>query len=126
MFSQGKSVTGGQADSVNNVEAVLVEAAGLGLWTVRVSDVYHSGARQYQPYSIALRGVNVNDLTPDPAVDLDSFTLSTPIPQVGETVTIGATIANLGAGSVPSVSISASSPGQPLGCLLYTSDAADE
>ena len=115
VFSQGKSVTGGQADSVNNVEAVLVEAAGLGLWTVRVSDVYHSGARQYQPYSIALRGVNVNDLTPDPAVDLDSFTLSTPIPQVGETVTIGATIANLGAGSVPSVSISASSPGQPLG-----------
>ena len=115
VFSQGKSVTGGQADSVNNVEAVLVESAGLGLWTVRVTDVYHSGARQYQPYSIALRGVNVNDLSPDPAVDLDSFTLSTPIPQVGETVTIGATIANLGAGSVPSVSISASSPGQPLG-----------
>lgn len=115
VFSQGHSVTGGQADSVNNVEAVLVESAGLGVWTVRVSDVYHAGARQYQPYSIALRGVNVNDLTPDPAVDTESFTLSTPIPQVGETVTIGVTIANLGAGSVPSVSISASSPGQPLG-----------
>ena len=85
------------------------------MWTVRVSDVYHSGARQYQPYSIAIRGVNVNDLTPDPTVDPDSFSLSTPIPQVGEAVTVGASIVNLGAGSVPSLSITASAAGQPLG-----------
>ena len=115
VFSQGRSVSGGQADSTNNVEVVLIESAGTGVWTVRVSDVYHSGARQYQPYSIALRGVNVNDLAPDPSIDPDSFSLSTPIPQVGETVSVGASIVNLGAGSVPSLSISASVAGQPLG-----------
>lgn len=115
VFSQGRSVTGGQPDSTNNVEVALIESAGTGVWTVRVSDVYHSGARQYQPYSIAIRGVNVNDLTPDPTVDPDSFSLSTPIPQVGEAVTVGASIVNLGAGSVPSLSITASAAGQPLG-----------
>ena len=115
VFSQGRSVPGGQADSTNNVEVVLIESAGTGVWTVRVSDVYHSGARQYQPYSIALRGVNVNDLAPDPSIEPDSFSLSTPIPQVGETVSVGASIVNLGAGSVPSLSVSASVAGQPLG-----------
>ena len=57
----------------------------------------------------------MNDLAPDPSIDPDSFSLSTPIPQVGETVFVGASIVNLGAGSVPSLSISASVAGQPLG-----------
>ena len=115
VFSQGRSTTGGQADSTNNVEVVLIPSASVGTWTVRVSDVYHSGARQYQPYSIALRGVNVNDLSPDATIDPESFFLSTPIPQVGETVTLGATVVNAGAGSVPSLSVTASAAGQPLG-----------
>ena len=55
----------GEHDSLNNVEVVLVDSAEAGLWTVKVTDASHNGGRA-QPYAVAVSGVGVNDLRPDP------------------------------------------------------------
>jgi len=95
----------GQKDSKNNVEVVLVDNAAVGTWTVRVRDSSHGGSNFYQPYSIAVRGVNVNDLDPDPTFVSDSFALSVPIPQVDEEVEFSISLINQGAGSIPELSV---------------------
>ncbi len=104
-FVNGRSVTGGTKDSTNNVEVVLIDNAATGTWTVRVRDAQHGGGRSWQPYSLAVRGVNVNDLTPDPTFVQDSFQISTPIPQVGEDIDISVVVKNQGAGSVADLSV---------------------
>ncbi|RAH05238.1 MAG: hypothetical protein CMA00_004550 [Methanobacteriota archaeon] len=106
-FSNGRSTTGGAKDSKNNVEVVLIDSATTGIWNVKVKDFSHGGNRQWQPFAVAVRGVNVNDLTPDPAIDPDSFEISTPIPQVGEETTFSVSIVNQGSGSFPGVFVSA-------------------
>jgi len=106
-FQNGKSKTGGSKDDKNNVEVVLIDSAAVGIWNVKVIDYSHGGARTYQPFAIAVRGVNVNDLTPDPTFVPSSFEISTPIPQVGDEVQFSATILNQGSGSFPEVHVSA-------------------
>ena len=100
VFTNGRSVTGGTKDSVNNVEVVALDSAAQGTWTLRVRDAQHGGSRTWQPFSLAVRGFNVNDLNPDPTFVTDSFEVSTPIPQVGEQVEVSISVKNLGAGTV--------------------------
>jgi hypothetical protein len=110
VFNSGRSITGGNWDSKNNVEVVLIDSAAPGIWTIRVKDDYHSGGRTWQPFALAVRGVNVNDLSPDPAF-LPGVVVSTPIPQIGEEVQLTVTIQNLGAGSVPDLNVMARADG---------------
>ena len=110
VFNSGRSITGGNWDSKNNVEVVLIDSAAPGIWTIRVKDDYHSGGRTWQPFALAVRGVNVNDLSPDPAF-LPGVMVSTPIPQIGEEVQLTVTIQNLGAGSVPDLNVMARADG---------------
>jgi len=114
-FVNGRSVTGGTKDSTNNVEVVLIDNAATGTWTVRVHDAQHGGGRTWQPYALAVRGVNVNDLSPDPAFVQNSFEISSPIPQVGEEVDVSVVIQNQGAGSVADLSIIARADNEMLG-----------
>ena len=99
VFTNGRSTQGGSKDSVNNVEVVALDSTAQGIWTIRVKDSQHGGSRTWQPFSIAVRGHNVNDLSPDPTFVPDSMNLSTPIPQVGEEVQVTVSVKNLGAGS---------------------------
>ena len=115
VFVNGRSVTGGTKDSVNNVEVVLVDNAATGTWTVRVRDAQHGGGRTWQPYSLAVRGVNVNDLTPDPTFVQNSFEISSPIPQVGENIDISVSVKNQGAGSIADLSVIARADSDLLG-----------
>lgn len=94
-FSQGKSIQGGSHDALNNVEVVLVDSAEVGLWTVKVTDAGHSGGRA-QPYAIAVSGVGVNDLRPDPSPIASSLTTDIAIPQVGDQVLVEMEVSNLG------------------------------
>ena len=114
-FVNGRSVTGGTKDSVNNVEVVLIDNAATGTWTVRVRDAQHGGGSTWQPYSLAVRGVNVNDLTPDPTFVQDSFEISSPIPQVGENIDISVSVKNQGAGSIADLSVIARADSDLLG-----------
>ena len=114
-FNNGRSTTGGSKDNRNNVEVVLIDSATTGIWTVKVRDSQHGGSRTYQPYSIAIRGVNVNDLTPDPTFIPGTFEISTPIPQVGEEVEISISIQNQGAGSFTGVPVAAYANSNPIG-----------
>jgi uncharacterized membrane protein len=114
-FVNGRSVTGGTKDSANNVEVVLIDNAATGTWTVRVRDAQHGGSRTWQPYALAVRGVNVNDLSPDPTFVQNSFEISSPIPQVGEEVDISVVIQNQGAGSVADLSVIARADSNLLG-----------
>ena len=114
-FVNGHSVTGGTKDSTNNVEVVLMDNAATGTWTVRVRDAQHGGGRTWQPYALAVRGVNVNDLTPDPAFVQNSFEITSAIPQVGEEVDVTVTVQNLGAGSVAEVAVIARADSELLG-----------
>ena len=114
-FVNGRSVTGGTKDSTNNVEVVLIDNAATGTWTVRVRDAQHGGGRTWQPYALAVRGVNVNDLSPDPAFVQNSFEISSPIPQVGEEVDVSVVIQNQGAGSVADLSVIARADSDLLG-----------
>ncbi|GIQ96722.1 MAG: hypothetical protein CM15mP2_2090 [Methanobacteriota archaeon] len=43
-FANGRSTTGGSADSLNNVEVVLIDSAMVGTWTVNVIDANHGEA----------------------------------------------------------------------------------
>jgi len=119
-FNNGKSTTGGLKDNRNNVEVVLIDSASTGVWTVKVKDSSHAGSRTFQPYSIAVRGVNVNDLTPDPTFIMDSFEISTPIPQVGEEVELSISLRNQGAGSFTDVPVAAYANSNPIGNQLIT------
>ena len=103
-FSQGRSIQGGTHDSLNNVEVVLVDSAESGLWTVRVIDAGHSGSRA-QPYAIAVSGVGVNDLRPDPSPLVASFTKDIAIPQVGDEVLVEMKVSNLGNVEAESVEV---------------------
>ena len=110
VFNSGRSIAGGNFDDKNNVEVVLIDNAGVGTWTVRVTDDYHGGSRTWQPYALAVRGVNVNDLSPDPTFTPDVI-INPPIPQIGDTVQIQVTVENLGAGSVSDLEIMARADG---------------
>ncbi|MBL11883.1 MAG: hypothetical protein CMB46_03630 [Euryarchaeota archaeon] len=105
VFTNGRSVTGGTKDSVNNVEVIALDSAAQGTWTLRVRDSQHGGSRTWQPFSLAVRGFNVNDLNPDPTFVAGSFDVSTPIPQVGEQVEISVSVKNLGAGTVSDLQV---------------------
>lgn len=94
-FSQGRSIQGGTHDSLNNVEVVLIDSAEAGLWTVKVTDASHNGGRA-QPYAVAVSGVGVNDLRPDPSPIVTSFSTDIAIPQVGDEVLVEMEVANLG------------------------------
>ena len=94
-FSQGRSIQGGTHDSLNNVEVVLVDSAEAGLWTVKVIDANHNGGRA-QPFAVAVSGVGVNDLRPDPSPIASSFSKDIAIPQVGDDVLVEMTVSNLG------------------------------
>ena len=114
-FLNGKSKTGGTKDSKNNVEVVLIDSASTGVWSVRVKDSSHGGGRTYQPFSIAVRGVNVNDLTPDPAIESETFLIRPQIPQVGEQASFSVDIINQGSGSIAEVFVTAHVNGNLVG-----------
>ena len=107
VFTNGRSTQGGSKDSVNNVEVVALDSTAQGIWTIRVKDSQHGGSRTWQPFSIAVRGHNVNDLSPDPTFVPDSMNVSTSIPQVGEEVQVSVQIKNIGAGSVTDIPVMA-------------------
>ena len=113
-FANGRSTTAGEKDDKNNVEVVLIDSATTGIWNVKVKDFSHGGSRTYQPFAIAVRGVNVNDLTPDPSIPPGSFEISTPIPQVGEPTSFSVSVVNQGSGSFAEVFVSAHVNGDPL------------
>ena len=94
-FSQGRSIQGGTYDTLNNVEVVLIDSAETGLWTVKVTDAGHSGSRA-QPFAVAVSGVGVNDLRPDPSPIPSSFTTDIAIPQVDDDVLLEMQVSNLG------------------------------
>jgi uncharacterized membrane protein len=94
-FANGRSVTGGSADDVNNLEVVLIDAAAQGTWTVKVKDAQHSGSKT-QPYAIAVLGHGVNDLRPDPKVVPEAFAMNVGIPQVGDPVQLTTSFFNFG------------------------------
>ena len=95
VFSQGRSIQGGDYDDLNNVEVVLIDSAESGLWSVRVRDAGHSGSKS-QPFAVAVSGVGVNDLRPDPAPLISSFATDIAIPQVGDDVLVEIEFTNLG------------------------------
>ncbi len=110
-FSQGRSIQGGTYDTLNNVEVVLIDSAEAGTWTVKVTDSQHSGSKA-QPYAIAVSGIGVNDLRPDPAPLLSSFATDIAIPQVGDTVLVEMEISNLGNVKAENVEVQFQEEGQ--------------
>ena len=94
-FSQGRSIVGGTHDDLNNVEVVLIDNAEMGLWTVQIRDGGHGGSKA-QPYAVAVSGVGVNDLRPDPVPAAETFMTDIAIPQVGDDVLLQIDIVNLG------------------------------
>ncbi|RZD39720.1 MAG: hypothetical protein CXT71_03125 [Methanobacteriota archaeon] len=94
-FSQGRSIVGGTHDDLNNVEVVLIDNAEMGLWTVQIRDGGHAGSKA-QPYAVAVSGVGVNDLRPDPVPAAETFMTDIEIPQVGDDVQLQIDIVNLG------------------------------
>ena len=114
-FASGRSITGGVADDVNNVEVVLIDQADMGVWTVRISDVAHGGQSSQQTFALAVRGAGVNDLRSDPLPIAASFQLSTAIPQVNDVCTISIQIENQGGGRAEGLRIEAIAGGQNLG-----------
>ena len=93
-FSQGRSIQGGTFDSTNNLEVVLIDSAESGIWTIRAKNGGHGGQRA-QPFALAVSGVGVNDLRPDPMV-LADVQIDIAIPQVGDDVTLSMAIQNFG------------------------------
>ena len=94
-FASGRSTTGGSADSINNLEVILIDSAEVGIWTVKVKDTMHGGSTA-QPFAIAVRGHGVNDLRPDPEFILDQFSMSVSIPQVGDQLQLTTKVFNVG------------------------------
>ena len=141
-FANGRSTTGGSADTINNLEVVLIDSAEVGIWTVKVKDTMHGGSTA-QPFAIAVRGHGVNDLRPDPEFILDEFSMSVSIPQVGDQLQLTTKVFNVGNVradffdiefrvddvliDVKNTDVGAgSTKTQVWYCLLYTSDAADD
>jgi len=114
VFENGRSISGGTADDVNNVEVVLIDQAQKGVWTVRVSDVRHGGQKSEQTYALAIRGAGVDDLSPDAAFVAQSFSLSDPIPQVNEEVTFSIQVSNMGSRVMDDLQVRANAGGQML------------
>ena len=114
VFQNGRSVTGGSADDLNNVEVVLIDQAQKGVWTVSVSDVRHGGQKSEQTYALAIRGAGVDDLSPDAAFVPQSFLLSDPIPQVNEEVTFSVQVTNMGSRTMDDLIVRATAGGQSL------------
>ncbi len=94
-FANGRSTTGGSADSLNNVEVVLIDSAIVGTWTVEIIDANHGGSRG-QPFSLAVMGHGINDLKPDLLMLEDGFTIDIAIPSVGQEVELESVVANTG------------------------------
>lgn len=94
-FSNGRSTTGGSADSLNNVEVVLIDSAVIGTWTVTVIDANHGGSRG-QPFSLAVMGHGINDLKPDLVAADDGFSIDIAIPSVGQETQLTCVIENTG------------------------------
>ena len=94
-FANGRSTTGGTADSLNNVEVVLIDSAIVGTWTVNVIDANHGGSRG-QPFSLAVMGHGINDLKPDLVAADDGFSIDIAIPSVGQTTELTCVIENTG------------------------------
>ena len=114
VFENGRSISGGTADDVNNVEVVLIDQAQKGVWTVRVSDVRHGGQKSEQTYALAIRGAGVDDLSPDAAFVAQSFSLSDPIPQVNAEVTFTIQVSNMGSRVMDDLQVRANAGGQML------------
>jgi len=93
-FSQGRSIQGGTFDSTNNLEVVLIDSAESGIWTIRAKNGGHGGQRA-QPFALAVSGVGVNDLRPDPMV-LPDVQIDIAIPQIGDDVILSMAIQNFG------------------------------
>ncbi len=111
VFQNGRSTTGGTADDINNVEVVLIDQAEKGVWTVSVADVRHGGQKSEQTYALAIRGAGVDDLSPDAAFVASSFSLSDPIPQVGESVTFSVQASNMGSRTMDDLQVRATAGG---------------
>ncbi len=94
-FANGRSTTGGSADSLNNVEVVLIDSAIVGTWTVEIIDANHGGGGG-QPYALAVMGHGINDLKPDLMMVEEGFTLNVPIPSVGQQIELESVVANAG------------------------------
>ena len=94
-FANGRSTTGGSADSLNNVEVVLIDSAMVGTWTVNVIDANHGGSRG-QPFSLAVMGHGINDLKPDLATVEDGFSIDIAIPSVGQETQLTCVVENSG------------------------------
>ena len=103
-FSQGQSIQGGDYDATNNLEVVLIDNAESGIWTIRVKDGGHGGSYA-QPYALAVSGMGVNDLRPDPVV-LEDYSIDVEIPQLGDTISIQTTVQNFGNVEAKNVGIS--------------------
>ncbi len=114
VFQNGRSITGGTADDVNNVEVVLIDQAQKGVWTVSISDVRHGGQKSEQTYALAIRGAGVDDLSPDAAFVPQSFLISDPIPQVNEEVSFSVQITNMGSRVMDDLQVRATAGGQSL------------
>lgn len=95
VFSQGRSISGGNADTLNNLEVTLLDSVVAGIWKVRVKDSGHSGSTA-QPFAIAVSGQGVNDLRPDPSLVASTLERDIDIPQVGDEVTFNMQLRNLG------------------------------
>tara|TARA_Y100001980_G_C14556130_1_gene346547 strand:- start:4539 stop:9119 length:4581 start_codon:yes stop_codon:yes gene_type:complete len=94
-FVNGRSTTGGSADSLNNVEVVLIDSAMVGTWTVEVIDVNHGGSRG-QPFALAVMGHGINDLKPDLVMIADGYSIDIAIPSVGEETELTCVVGNTG------------------------------
>ena len=94
-FANGRSTTGGNTDSLNNVEVILIDSAIVGTWTVEVIDANHGGSRG-QPYSLAIMGHGINDLKPDLVTVDDGFLIDIAIPSVGQETELECVIENTG------------------------------
>ena len=117
-FSQGRSIQGGIYDTLNNVEVVLVDSAEIGLWTVKITDAGHSGSKA-QPFAVAVSGVGVNDLRPDPSPLFSSFETDIAIPQVGDDVLVEMEVTNLGNVEAENVEVVFQEEGVPLDTQLF-------
>ena len=116
-FASGRSTTGGTKDTLNPVEVVLIDTAPAGVWTVRVRDGLHAGSK-VQPFSIAVSGVGVNDLRPDPLVVPGSLAIDPDIPQVGEPATVRASVQNFGNIEAEDVNVSMFEEGDLIGSTV--------
>ena len=94
-FANGRSTTGGSADSLNNVEVVLIDSAIIGTWTVEVIDANHGGSRS-QPFSLAVMGNGINDLKPDLVMIESGYSIDITIPSVGQETELICLLENTG------------------------------